>query len=143
MAAHYESKHGTVSRSREEMYMAFTDLRAFTAMLPEDKKQMVQADADTISATIQGFTIGVKVTLRQPYSMIELQDNGAPFKFAVWLHFDENGVPGKTDFHIAVEADLNLMMKMMLGSKIQEALDKIVDSLVDASEGRVPKDFKL
>ncbi len=93
--------------------MSFTDMRNFTAMLPEDKKQMVTADCDSLSATVQGFSIGVKVTLREPYSLIELQDNGAPFKFAVWLHFDESGEYGKTDFH--------------------------VDALVDASEGRMPK----
>ena len=31
------------------------------------------------------------------------------------------------------------MMKMMLGSKIQEGLDKIVDGLVAVSEGRIPE----
>ena len=31
------------------------------------------------------------------------------------------------------------MMKMMLGSKIEEALNKIVDGLVDVSEGRMPE----
>ena len=33
------------------------------------------------------------------------------------------------------------MMKMMLGSKLQQALDKVVDSLVDVSEGRMPEGF--
>ena len=46
--------------------------------------------------------------------------------------------PNKTDFWINVTAELNMMMKMMLGSKIKEALDKVVDGLVDASEGRMP-----
>ena len=31
------------------------------------------------------------------------------------------------------------MMKALLGSKIQEALDKVVDSLVAVSEGRKPE----
>jgi hypothetical protein len=98
-------------------------------MLPEDKKQGVTADYDTISATVQGFTIGVKVTRREPYSYIELQDNGAPFHFMVSLHFDPADDPGKTDFHIDLLADLNVVMKMMIGSKLQEALDKVVDGL--------------
>ena len=33
------------------------------------------------------------------------------------------------------------MMKMMLGSKLQQALDQVVDSLVAASEGRMPEGF--
>lgn len=129
MSAQYSSKHGIVPRPQAELYMAFTDMRTFLAMLPEDKKEGVTADFDTISATVQGFTIGVKVTRREPYNYIELQDNGAPFHFMVSLHFDQAEDPGKTDFHIDLLADLNLMMKMMIGNKLQEALDKVVDGL--------------
>ncbi len=147
MSAQYSSKHGIVSRPRAELYMAFTDMRNFVAMLPEGKKQGVTADFDSISATVQGFTIGVKVTRREPYSYIELQDDGAPFKFTVSLHFDEAEDAGRTDFHIDLLADLNLMMKMMIGSKLKDALDKIVDALVAVSEGRrpegMPEDFKF
>ena len=129
MSAQFSSKHGIVSRPQAELYMAFTDMRAFLAMLPEDKKEGVTADFDTISATVQGFTIGVKVTRREPYNYIELQDNGAPFHFMVSLHFDQADDPAKTDFHIDLLADLNVMMKMMIGKRLQEALDKVVDGL--------------
>ena len=47
--------------------------------------------------------------------------------------------PSKTDFHIEFHADLNLMMKMMLGGKIREAMDRMVDGLVAMSEGRMPE----
>ena len=100
MSAQYNSKHGIVSRHPAEMFMAFADMRSFVQMLPEDKKQGVTADYDTITATVQGFTLGVKVTRREPYQYIELQDNGAPFHFMVSLHFDEAAESGKTDFHI-------------------------------------------
>ena len=33
------------------------------------------------------------------------------------------------------------MMKMVLGSKLKEALDKMVTSLADASEGKMPEGF--
>ena len=129
MSAQYSSKHGIVPRPQAELYMAFTAMRTFLAMLPEDKKGGVTADFDTITATVQGFTIGVKVTRREPYNYIELQDNGAPFHFMVSLHFDPADDPGKTDFHIDLLADLNVMMKMMIGKRLQEALDKVVDGL--------------
>ena len=147
MSAQYNSKHGIVSRHPAEMFMAFADMRSFVQMLPEDKKQGVTADYDTITATVQGFTLGVKVTRREPYQYIELQDNGAPFHFMVSLHFDEAAESGKTDFHIDLLADLNVMMKMMIGNKIHEALDKVVDGLVAVSEGRrpegMPEDIKF
>ncbi len=139
-----ESKHGTVSRQPHELYMAFTDLSNFTKMLPEDKRSMVTADFDTLTATVQGFNIGVKVHERVPYSRIELVDYGAPFAFHVVLHFDPaKEDPYKTDFWIGVEADLNLMMKMMLSGKVKDALDKVVDGLVDASNGKMPEGVDL
>lgn len=137
MAAQYYSKHGIVSKSREELFMSFTDLSNFGKMVPEGAKADIKADYDTLSATIQGFTIGVKVTERHPYDRIVIEDNGAPFKFSVTLHFDE-AEAGKTDFSLEVEADLNLMMKAMLGRKIQDGIDKVVDGLVAVSEGKKP-----
>ena len=139
-----ESKHGIVSRQPHELYMAFTDLQNFRNMLPEDKKELVNANFDTLTATVQGFNIGVKMHERVPYSRIELVDFGAPFAFHIVMHFDPSAQdPYKTDFWIQVEADLNLMMKMMLSGKLKEALDKVVDGLVDASNGKMPEGFDL
>ena len=33
------------------------------------------------------------------------------------------------------------MMKMLLGSKLKDAMDKLVDTLAAASEGRMPEGF--
>jgi hypothetical protein len=105
---------------------------------------MITADMDTLTATVQGFNIGVKVHQRVPYSRIELVDYGAPFAFHILVHFEPAAEdPYKTDFWVEIEADLNLMMKMMLSGKIQEALDKMVDGLVDASNGKMPEGFDV
>jgi len=102
-----ESKHGIVSRQPYEMYMSFVDLQNFQRMLPEDKRDMITADYDTLTATVQGFHIGVKVHQRVPYSRIELVDFDAPFAFHIVLHFEPaQEDPYKTDFWINVEADL-------------------------------------
>ena len=112
MSTEITSKHGLVSKSPFELYMAFVDMRNFLQMLPEDKRQDVVADYDTITATVQGFKIGVMVKERVPYSR---------------------------NFHIEFHADLNLMMKMMLSGKIKEMMDRVVDGLVSVSEGRMPE----
>lgn len=137
--AEYKSKHGLVAKSPFELYMSFVDMRNFLQMLPEDKKQDVTADFDSITATVQGITLGVRVLQRNPYSRIDFVDNGGPVRFSISLHFDASTDPLKTDFSIVADVELNMVMKMMLGSKIQKGLDKIVDSLVDLSEGRVPE----
>ena len=141
MAVEIKSKRGVVSKAPYELYMTFVDMRNFVQFLPEDKKQGVTADFDTIHAEIQGFNIGVKVTSRTPYSKIEYADDGAPFHFSLKLHFDPAQDPYKPDFQIVLDADLNFMMKTILGSKLQQGLDKVVDTLVDMSEGRMPEGF--
>lgn len=141
MAVEIKSKRGVVSKPPYDLYMTFVDMRNFVQFLPEDKKAGVTADFDTIHADVQGFNVGVKVTSRTPYSRIEYADDGAPFRFNLTLHFDPAQDPYKTDFRIVLDAELNFMMKTILGSKLQQGLDKVVDALVDMSEGRMPEGF--
>ncbi|MBQ2162483.1 MAG: hypothetical protein II446_04225, partial [Bacteroidales bacterium] len=56
---------------------------------------------------------------------------------SVAAHFDP--AAGGTDFSIELDADLNLMMKALLGGKIKDALDKAVDGLVTLSQGKKPE----
>ena len=139
MAAHYTSKHGIVSRPNYDLYMSFADMRHFVEMIPADKKAGVSADFDTISATVQGMRIGARIKTRRPYSLIELEDCDAPFRFLASLHFDETSQPCKTDFYIDLETEMNVMMKMAVGKKLSQALDQAVDALVAVSEGRMPE----
>ena len=141
MAVEIKSKRGVVSKAPYELYMAFVDMRNLVQFLPEDKKEGVTVDYDSIHAEVQGFNIGVKVTDRTPYSKIEYADDGAPFHFTLKMLFDPASDPYKTDFQIILDADLNFMMKTILGSKLKEGLDKVVDGLVAMSEGRMPEGF--
>lgn len=138
--AEFKSKRAIVSKAPYELYMAFVDMRNFVQFIPEDKRGDVTADFDTIHATVQGFPIGVKVVQRTPYSKIEFADDGAPFQFRLTMYFDAaSNDPYKTDFQIVLDADLNFMMKTLLGGKLKDALDKVVDGLVAVSEGRMPE----
>lgn len=136
-----KSKKAVVSKAPYELYMAFVDMRNFIQFLPEDKKADVTADFDSLHAVVQGFNIGVKVVQRTPYSKIEFADDGAPFQFRLTVHFDAASDPYKTDFQLVLDADLNFMMKTLLGGKLKDALDKVVDTLVDVSEGSMPEGF--
>ena len=134
------SKHRSVARAPYMLYMPFSDMRNFVAMLPEDKRQGVEADYDSIRGTVQGFSVGVRVEERRPYSRIVYKDDGAPFQFTINICFDaDGGNPDSTDFHIDIEADLNFMMKMLLGNKLQDAVDKMVDSVADMAMGKMPE----
>lgn len=134
------SKHRSVARAPYMLYMPFSDMRNFVAMLPEDKRQGVEADYDSIRGTVQGFSVGVRVEERRPYSRIVYKDDGAPFQFTINICFDaDGGNPDSTDFHVDIEAELNFMMKMLLGNKLQDAVDKMVDAVADMAMGKMPE----
>ncbi len=130
-----KSKHAVVPVAPAELYMRFVDMRNFVQNVPEYNGMKIEltGDYDTLHAKVQGFDIGARVTSRQPYSKIVFADDGAPFNFEVTANFGEvDGEPGKTDLSVEFAAELNVMMKMMLKSKIQEGLDKFVDGLAGA-----------
>lgn len=139
MGVQIKSKRAIVSKAPYELYMVFTDMSNFVRFLPEEKKADVTADYDSLHATVQGFNIGVRISSRTPYSRIDFADDGAPFKFTLSMHFEPASDPYKTDYQICLDADLNFMMKTLLGSKLQDALDKVVDAIAAMSEGRVPE----
>ena len=145
MTTHYSSKHGQVSRRPEELYMIFCDMRNFSRLVPGKVEAEVTADYDNLCVTVQGFKIGVRVDDREPYRLIRIGSADSPVEFVAVLHFEPSETPGCTDFSIELDANLNLMMRSLLGPKIKQGLDGMVDGLVAASEGRMPdmpEDFR-
>lgn len=141
MSKQITSKHAVIAKRPYEIYMAFTDMRNFVNFLPEDRKEGVTADFDSISGTVQGIRLGVKVVSRVPYSEIAFESTESPVNFSFRLHFDDAEGGEATDFHIDLEAQLGSMMGMMIGGKLREAVDKLVDTLADAAQGKFPEDF--
>lgn len=141
------SKSVLIDRQPAVLYSALGDLSALVANLPEDKKQMVTATQDTISASFQGLNFGMKVAERIPFSRVDFtQTDGSPIDFSVKAFFDPVDDPAqpdadcKTRFHLELSAQLGFMVKMMLGNKLQGLIDKLTDTLAAAAEGR-PVDF--
>lgn len=75
MTTNIDSKHGIVSKQPAELYMAFADLRNFLQFMPEGNRGDVTADYDSITATVQGFKIGIMIKERTPYSRIDFIDD--------------------------------------------------------------------
>ena len=136
-----------IDRQPAVLYSALGDLSALVANLPEDKKNMVSATQDTISASLQGFNFGMQVAERVPFNRVTFtQMAGSPIDFSINACFDPVDDPAhpeadcKTNFHLELNAQLGGMLKMMLGGRLQGLLDKLTDTLAAASSGQ-PVDF--
>ncbi|MEG2756344.1 MAG: polyketide cyclase, partial [Mucinivorans sp.] len=53
---------------------------------------------------------------------------GAPFPFTFWIQFKELSC-SQTRMRLVLDVELNTMMKMMIGGKLQQALDNIASQI--------------
>lgn len=123
-----------IPRPAEFLYAVFTDLNNFTKNLPGDMidKSQVTSTEDTLVAKVQGFELGLQIGDRTPFSRIKYRQYGNspfPFEFTVNLTAID---PGHTDFQLGLSTELPAMFKMMLGSKLQEVIDKVTDQIESA-----------
>ena len=127
--AEYKSKTVLVHAAPMSLFNRITDVGALLAAVPEEQRRNITVEGDTITSTVSGFTIAVKISEKVPFSKVVIEDVEAPFHFRVTFHFDAAELLSETMLTIEVSADLNFMMKTLLGGKIQEYLDKAVTAI--------------
>lgn len=126
------------------LFGLFGDLSQLVQNVPEEYGGKITADRDSVHIEYKGISLGFVVARREPFSLVELKDDGKSFlSFSVTFHMDPVGLDS-TLFHIELRAELNFMMKMMIGNKLQEMVDSITDQVEKAvnsyAEGN-PVDF--
>lgn len=126
----YESKQQQIRRSAEQIYTLLSSFNNFTPML-QDKVEEWQADDDVCSFKVKGMAARLRMVEREPYKTIKIQgDDATPIDFTFWLQLKEVA-PYDTRMRLVLHADMNFAIKMMVGKKIQPALDQMIDALAD------------
>lgn len=79
--------------------------------------------------------MGVKIAEKEEPKMIKLEGDGrVPFDFEVWIQLLENG-PYDTRLRITLEADLNMMFKMLLKGKLEKGINQLAEGLAKIPYG--------
>lgn len=125
----YTSQQQQIRRSAEQIYTVLSKFSNFTPIL-QDKVEEWSATDERCSFKAKGMTIGLKMDELTPYSTIRVvgDDNGAPFPFTFWVQLKESA-PYDTRMRIVLDVELNMMMKMMIGGKLQHAVDSIAEQI--------------
>ena len=101
-----------IERGPMVLFSLFSDLSRFTLGLPDEYKDKVSATADSISVENNGMKFGIVISERVPFSKVIMQnDASTPINFTITLFMNPLGID-KTLFHIELEAELNVMMKI-------------------------------
>ena len=138
MSEFIQGKTVVINQPSYSLYTIFSDPGRIAGVLPEQYRDKVSFGEDTVLIHVQGFELGVKVHSRTPFSKVEYEHYGqSPFPFFIAI-FMEPASDSTTYFHIELTAELNMMMRMMLGGKLREAVDKITDAIANAAAGKMP-----
>ncbi len=125
----YESKQHQILFPVEQLYALISRFDNLTPAVV-DKVEEWQADEDSCSFKVKGFTLRLRIDERVENKHIKIvaDEGGAPVDFSFWIQL-QSVAPYDTRFRLVLHAELNMMMKMLVGGKLQGGLDQIAEGI--------------
>lgn len=131
----YISQQHQILRPADQIYMMISRFDNLTPALA-DKVEEWQADEDHCSFKAKGFSVKLRMEEKvAPKHVKIVGDGGIPMDFAFWIQLHSVS-ESDTRMRLVLHAELNMMMKMMIGSKLQGALDQIAEGMAKAMNGQ-------
>ena len=128
MTEKYESKQQQIRRDAGMIYAVLSDFNNFTPLVA-DRVEGWRVEGDTCSFKVKGITMTLNMTEKVPNERIRIEaSDSSPFGFTFWVQLKE-AAPYDTRMRLVLHAEMNMMIKMMIGSKIQPALDGIAEQI--------------
>ena len=129
----YESKITSAPCSAQQIYRVLSNLQNLERVrefIPQDKVQELEIEPDRVRMKVDG--LGQKITIaivdRIENDTIKFGAEGIPMQANFWIQLKEVS-PTDTRIKLTVKADIPMMFKMMIGSKLQTGLDQAADML--------------
>ena len=128
----YESKQQQINHPASLIFPIISRMDFLTPAM-QDKVEEWQATPDTCSFKVKGFKVSLRIAdkVENKHVKIVADEDGLPIDFTFWIQLHEVSSLD-TRVRMVLHAELNMMMKMMVGSKLQEGLDKAVEGLAVA-----------
>lgn len=126
----YESRQVQINKPDFLIFQSLSNFSNFTPMLA-DKVEQWQATEDSCSFKVKGFTLKLVMVNKEENKLIKVTGDNMPFEFYFWIQLhrvDEYD----TRMKLTVHAKLNMMMKMMLGKKLEKGIDEMAEQIAAA-----------
>lgn len=126
----YISKQHQILRPAAQIYALISRFDNLTPALA-DRVEEWQADEDTCSFKAKGFTVRLRISEKVPPKHVKIEGDGVPMDFAFWIQLH---AVSETDtrLRLVLHTELNMMMRMMIGNKLQGAIDQIAEGIAKA-----------
>lgn len=126
----YISKQHQILRPAEQIYTLISRFDNLTPAVA-DKVEDWQADEDTCSFKAKGFTVKLRMSEKIAPKHVRIEGDGIPMDFAFWIQLQKIS-DADTRIRLVLHTELNTMMKMMIGNKLQDAVDQIAEGIAKA-----------
>ncbi len=130
----YESKQYKIALPAENIYRVLSDFSNFTPIIG-DKVECWQATENSCSFRAKGFNLRLDIIDKVPFDYIKVgSGEGSPMNFTFWIQLKQLA-PDDTRMKLTLHVELNMMMKMMIGGKLREGIDRIAEQIANAFNG--------
>ena len=128
----YISKQHQILRPAEQIYAVISRFDNLTPALA-DRVEEWQATEERCSFKAKGFTVKLRMEEREAPKHVKIvgDEGGVPVDFAFWIQLHKVS-DTDTRLRLVLHTELNMMMKMMIGSKLQGAIDQIAEGIARA-----------
>ena len=129
----YESKITSSSCSAAQIYNVLgnlSNLERVRDLIPQDKIQEMEIQPDYVRIKVDGLGQKITITIvdRIENDTVKFGIEGAPMDANFWIQLKEIW-PTDTRIRMTLKADIPMMFRMMIGSKLQQGLDQAADML--------------
>lgn len=138
----YESSVKKVYAKVEDIYKVVSDMNNVAKMknmIPVSMKEQygdklkvletMECDTNSVSfdAPMVG-RMGIVVVEREENKVVKFGGNPSPCEFNFWIQMKQTG-ENESAIKLTLKADLPFMIKMMVGSKLKDGIEKVADMM--------------
>ena len=105
-------------------------IEKITEKIPQVKITDFQSDQDSCKFNITGLGVAeIKIVNREPFKTIKVESSGGlPLSFVFWIQLISVD-QFQTKLRLTLHAEMSMMIKMMAGSKLEEGINQLADTL--------------
>lgn len=129
----YTSEIKTILFDNKVVFAKLSDLKNLESMLDKVPAEAgiskVECDTDFVSFEVNPVgRIVLRIIEREEYKTIKFESENSPLAFNMWIQLVNKG-DEDTKMKLTLKADIPLMVKMMLGNKLDTFVNQFADGL--------------
>ena len=107
-------------------------LEKITQLVPQIRISGFESDQDSCRFSLSGFGSGeIRIIERDPYKTIKILSSGSlPVGITLWIQLLQKE-PALTNLRITLDADLNILLKTMIGNRLNEGVNSLAELLAN------------